>query len=211
MGVIRTAAAKARQEERTERRRTQILDAARACVRAEGFHAASVGRIAAEASVSVGHIYQYFESKEAVMIALSERDLEDFMSHLMQSDDGDTTNVDAVIQTLVSRIMWLMSYERAALALDVMTEASRNAKVADLVLSTDRRIRAAVRAIIGPILADQSEKQMRICIETILLITRALVVHAGTHRISDPGDIAAGLERSFRGLLSYPDQSVSGS
>lgn len=47
---------------RAETQRLRILDAAQRCFIAHGFHAASVSGIAAEAGISQGLMYRYFES-----------------------------------------------------------------------------------------------------------------------------------------------------
>ncbi len=57
--------------ERQESRRAQIVDAARRCFSATGFHATSMADIAAEAGVSVGTPYRYFPSKEALIVELA--------------------------------------------------------------------------------------------------------------------------------------------
>src|SRR5438552_5982481 len=54
-------------------RRTQILDAAMVCFAKRGFHQASMHDISAEAGISVGLIYRYFENKEAVISAMADR------------------------------------------------------------------------------------------------------------------------------------------
>src|SRR5947199_437080 len=54
-------------------RRTQILDAALVCFAKRGFHQASMHDISAEAGISVGLIYRYFQNKEAVIAAMAER------------------------------------------------------------------------------------------------------------------------------------------
>src|SRR5436853_7463909 len=54
-------------------RRTQILDAAVACFAKRGFHQASRHDISAEAGISVGLIYRYFQNKEAVISAMADR------------------------------------------------------------------------------------------------------------------------------------------
>src|SRR5881409_1306145 len=54
-------------------RRSQILDAALVCFAKRGFHQTSMHDISAEAGISVGLIYRYFRSKEAVIAALAEQ------------------------------------------------------------------------------------------------------------------------------------------
>src|SRR3546814_14831985 len=78
--MTKTPEALARQHERTEKRRDQVLDAAEACFRREGFHAASVNRIAAEAGMSVGHLYRYFDSQDEIILALFESTFAEFIS-----------------------------------------------------------------------------------------------------------------------------------
>src|SRR5437762_10158253 len=54
-------------------RPAQILDAAVVCFAKRGFHQASMHDISAEAGISVGLIYRYFQNKEAVIAAMANR------------------------------------------------------------------------------------------------------------------------------------------
>jgi AcrR family transcriptional regulator len=202
--MARSAAATSRQEERAGRRQAQILNAARACVRAEGFHAASMSRIAAEARMSVGHIYQYFENKEAIMIALSERDFEDFMLHITQLGDLAGLNVTTIIEIFLDRIMWLLDHDRAALALEVLAESGRNPRFSELILRVDRRFRQEIRAIVESVLDGLHPWDVEARVEMLLVMVRALLIHAGTHPVSDRQALAAGVELALGGVLSPP-------
>ena len=53
-----------------EERKTQILDAALHVFAEEGYHSASVSKVAERASISKGLMYNYFYSKEEVLRAL---------------------------------------------------------------------------------------------------------------------------------------------
>src|SRR6201747_3033356 len=55
-----------------EDRRFQILKAAMICFAKRGFHQTSMQNISEEAGISVGLIYRYFISKEAVISAITE-------------------------------------------------------------------------------------------------------------------------------------------
>src|SRR5687767_1375689 len=53
-----------------------ILDAAARVFVEDGLEAATTNRIAREAGVSVGSLYQYFPSKQAVLVELHRREIE---------------------------------------------------------------------------------------------------------------------------------------
>jgi AcrR family transcriptional regulator len=61
---------RARREREKEERRQSILGAAREVFFEDGFHQATVDRVAAQAEVSKGTVYLYFESKETILAHL---------------------------------------------------------------------------------------------------------------------------------------------
>lgn len=73
-----------------DRRRRQILDAARACFRGRGFRHATIEDICAEARVSPGALYRYFGSKADIVAAIAgdaygARDAGDGQTDLMEA------------------------------------------------------------------------------------------------------------------------------
>jgi AcrR family transcriptional regulator len=68
-----TQSARAAKRLTKEQRRAQILDAATRVFAGKGFRAATTREIAAEAGVSEGTIYNYFNSKYDLLIAMSQR------------------------------------------------------------------------------------------------------------------------------------------
>lgn len=59
-------------------RREHILDAAGACFARQGFHRTTIQDICREAVLSPGALYIYFDSKEALIAGLCERDRNEF-------------------------------------------------------------------------------------------------------------------------------------
>ncbi|NEB77801.1 TetR/AcrR family transcriptional regulator [Streptomyces sp. SID14478] len=57
--------------ERREAKRAEIMAAARRCFSRDGFHQTSMPDIAAEAGVSQGAPYRYFESKDEIILAIA--------------------------------------------------------------------------------------------------------------------------------------------
>jgi TetR/AcrR family transcriptional regulator, repressor for uid operon len=63
-------------------RREHILDAAEQCFARSGFHRTTMHDICKEGGVSPGAFYVYFDSKEALIAGIAERDRADFAEHL---------------------------------------------------------------------------------------------------------------------------------
>lgn len=69
---------------RAAAQRERIIAAAQRCFEAEGFHGASMARIAATAGVSAGLLYRYFENKEAIIEAIVQCQVEAIMTSQVQ-------------------------------------------------------------------------------------------------------------------------------
>jgi len=76
---------RARREREKEARQQSILRAAREAFLQEGFHRATVDRIAARAEVSKGTVYLYFESKETILACLLLEGLEVLVGRLKEA------------------------------------------------------------------------------------------------------------------------------
>jgi AcrR family transcriptional regulator len=58
-------------DDHLERRRRQILDAARRCFLRKGFHLTSMQDVFAESGLSAGAVYRYFKSKNEIIYAIA--------------------------------------------------------------------------------------------------------------------------------------------
>jgi AcrR family transcriptional regulator len=76
--------------QQSEQRRQRILEAARSCFGREGYGGATVTRIAEEAGVSNGLLYQFFKSKEQLFGIVLEGVVRDWVRALVPPDDGST-------------------------------------------------------------------------------------------------------------------------
>lgn len=122
-------------------RARSILDAARACFGRYGFQGASMARIAEAAGISVGHIYRYFEGKEAVVAAIAEQDLLDKAEDLRALRGGP----DEIAARLIEGLEAGASAQKVALRLEVLAEAARNPRVAALTRAFDVQVRGHLR------------------------------------------------------------------
>lgn len=179
--------AEARKAARIEKRRAQILEAARRCFRAEGFHGASMSRIAEAAHMSVGHIYQYYASKEAIIMALSEIDFRKFVARMPDPGSPDLAGAPlGAPHVTIDDISWLLDPDRSALALEVMSEASRNPTIREMVRRAGDTVRTRVRRRMEERLPDLSAADLDVRVEALMLITSGLGIRAAIEPDVDP-------------------------
>src|SRR5690349_18461246 len=113
-------------------RRCQILDAALVCFAKRGFHQASMHDISAEAGISVGLIYRYFENKEAVIAAMADRHKSE-ISDLLERAGQAPSLLEALEILFTAHCCEDSPKVLSAFVVDLYAEASRNPDVADLV------------------------------------------------------------------------------
>jgi AcrR family transcriptional regulator len=113
-------------------RRTQILDAALVCFAKRGFHQASMHDISAEAGISVGLIYRYFENKDAVISAMADRHKKEIHEVLERAQQAPTL-LESLEILFTAHCCEDAPQLVSAFVVDLYAEASRNAHVADLV------------------------------------------------------------------------------
>lgn len=198
--MVRTAEALARRQKRTEQRREQVLDAAEQCFRAEGFHGASMARIAAAAGMSVGHIYQYFESKEAIIIALCERRFSGF-ERLLVAAEQDAPRSASFVDAWIAQFTWWIDPVRAPLTLEIMSEAGRNPQVAQVVARIDRRFREIMRRSLLPLAGPIPDEEIDDRLEAIVMLSHGMTTRITADRKADPNRIIAAFRLAVHGLL----------
>src|SRR5215467_14840065 len=113
-------------------RRSQILDAALVCFARRGFHQTSMHDISAEAGISVGLIYRYFENKEAVISAMADRHKQE-ISEVLERARQAPTLLESLEILFTAHCCEDAPQVVSAFVVDLYAEASRNPQVADLV------------------------------------------------------------------------------
>jgi len=116
----------------TEERRRQILRAAMTSFARRGFHLTTMNDISVEAEISVGLIYRYFESKDAIITFMASEHMEDLREILAQA-----RNAPSLFQALELVSMRHCDEQpehlQMAFVADLFAEAARNEHVRVLV------------------------------------------------------------------------------
>ena len=136
---------KGRSEESTQlakERRRQILKAAVRCFRKRGFHQTTLRDIASEFGMSVGHIYNYFESKEAIIEAMVEDSTNRFNEMVTQQKlSRASSEANLPRENLGHVIDAFLDPEIAPLAVAIMNEAMINPRVYNMTVDATARVR----------------------------------------------------------------------
>jgi TetR/AcrR family transcriptional repressor of uid operon len=119
-------------------RREHILDAAELSFARAGFHRATMQDIAREANVSLGALYVYFASKEALIAGIAERDRAKL--HAQLADLADAPDLVAALGRLGEHYTEQEPHYKRVLCIEIGAEATRNPAVGEIFRKFDRDV-----------------------------------------------------------------------
>jgi TetR/AcrR family transcriptional repressor of uid operon len=117
-------------------RREHILDAALTCFARGGFHATTMQSICREAGVSPGALYIYFDSKEALIAGLCERDRAEFAEKF--SKLADAPDFLEALAAIGEHYLVDESAEKQRFVIEMGIESTRNPRIAEIFMSVDK-------------------------------------------------------------------------
>jgi AcrR family transcriptional regulator len=189
-------------EARTQAQRERILAAAHTCFVRYGFHAASMATIAETAAMSPGLIYRYFENKNAIILAIIERQLADARSDIATL--GSDTDFVSLFRELFAK--WqnddpeLMS---PALMLEMTAEASRDPQIGKALAESDKVTGADFNAWLTQTARREGQEPAREDVQARAFALRCLIGGLAIRAIREPDVDSAVLERSLKLLLPH--------
>ena len=124
--------------ETQQARREHILDAAERCIANAGFHRTTMQDICREAAISPGALYVYFDSKEALIAGISERDRQEFAERL-EALAGVPDFMQA-LRALGAQYFLENASKDYRMSIDIGLEATRNPRVGEIFHRFDRYI-----------------------------------------------------------------------
>lgn len=184
--------------ERDEKRRDEIVAAARLCVVRHGFHAASMSQVAQQAGMSVGQIYRYFPSKESIIHAIVERIVATRIAWI-----ASTGRHPQLASLLANRMLVDQMGDRddRALLLEVTAEATRNPTVAAIVREADHRLHAQALATVRADYPGLSEADAAARVEFMATLSEGTAFRRVTDQIADPQLLTALYQAVIEQLL----------
>lgn len=126
-------------------RREHILDAAQHCFARGGFHATTIQDICRQALVSLGAIYVYFDSKEALIAGLCERDRAELTQRLEKV--ASAADFLKALEAIGETYFVGDPVDKQRVVVEMGVESTRNPRVAEIFLGTDNFCRDSFRAL----------------------------------------------------------------
>ena len=192
---------------RAAARRQQILIAAAQCFRDHGFHAASITKISIAAGMSPGHIYHYFENKEAIIAAIVAQDLESLLTLTAQLRAACNMRA-ALIERAAEGVADQLDPVSAALKLEIVAEAARNPRVAQIVREADaacrRELAITIRAIRRVAGHEDSTEAIDAMVEVLACLFEGLLLRTIRHPDLDRQRVAQRIQLAINDLLDQP-------
>src|ERR1700759_4736633 len=114
--------------ERKEERRAQIVAAARTCFARSGFHNTTLQDVFAEAGLSAGCVYNYFQSKHELMLAIAEERHDEerqLIGEASQTDDP-VAALRQIARTFADKYLKEDGLDKRRIALQTWSEAQVN-------------------------------------------------------------------------------------
>ena len=135
-----TAAPPSDREAKALARREKVEEAARHLFAEHGFHGTGIAQISKLSGVLVGQIYRDFENKEAIVAAIVERDMSEFLG------DDDLCSAsqqcdDAAVRQWIARFIACAEVKNLRLVAEIMAESARNERVAAIFTAIDATCR----------------------------------------------------------------------
>jgi AcrR family transcriptional regulator len=190
-------------------RREHILDAALTCFARGGFHATTMQAICSEAGVSPGALYVYFDSKEALIAGLCERDRAEFAERFAKLASAPDF-LDAL--TAIGEHYFVdESPEKQRFVVEMGVEATRNPRIAEIFMSVDKYCSDSFEALFQR-LKDEGRIAPRVDIPTLAKVFSVLGDGMFWRRAIEPqADMRAVLPVviDMVGALLNPTESVN--
>ncbi|HEU0160296.1 MAG TPA: TetR/AcrR family transcriptional regulator [Hyphomicrobiaceae bacterium] len=133
-------------------RREHILDAAERCIANTGFHRTTMQDICRAAAISPGALYVYFDSKEALIAGISERDRQEFAERLEAM--ASAPDFMGALAALGQQYFLADAAKDHRMAIDIGLEATRNQRVGEIFRRFDRYIVESFEALFEKLKAE---------------------------------------------------------
>jgi TetR/AcrR family transcriptional regulator, repressor for uid operon len=192
-------------------RREHILDAAERCFARAGFHRTTMHDICKEAGVSPGALYVYFDSKEALIAGICERDRAEFAERF-----AALAAAPDFMQALKELGEQYFLEEPAAshrMCIEIGLESTRNPRVGEIFRRVDHFIAGSFQTLFQR-MQDEGRIAPTLPIPTVTkafaVVADGMFWHRAVDPDFDPATVMPAVLQLIQALLNPVPQAVSG-
>ncbi|TDQ84073.1 TetR family transcriptional regulator [Dongia mobilis] len=129
-------------------RRQNLIEAANAVMAARGFRGAGIAEIAAAAGIAPANLYRYFATKEDLVLAIVMAQRAEIGRCLAEARQGARGARDALRRFMTAMTRAAIEPRMRAMWLEILAEAARNPRIAQMLAADDAVLAAAFRELI---------------------------------------------------------------
>jgi TetR/AcrR family transcriptional regulator, repressor for uid operon len=133
-------------------RREHILEAAERCFANAGFHRTTMHDICKDAGISPGALYVYFDSKEALIAGIAERDRAEFAERLAALSEAP--DFLQALEALGEHYFVDEPAYRRRMCIEIGLESTRNPRVGEIFQEVDRFVTSGFEALFARLKAE---------------------------------------------------------
>ena len=196
----------ARRAARAAATRERILQGALRAFADGGYRGTSVPAIAAEAGVSVGLIYRYFESKAELFLSMCEQETAARLEELV-TELGEISAPDQRLRQAVARYVEAIPEGWGALLTNAWAEADLDPRLRVALDRRSARLRVFASRFIAEAIADQRVPASlieQLSVASIMVLDGAVAHHAERGERFDPGAVTDAITTVLGRALQPP-------
>ena len=190
-------------------RRDHILDFAERCFARAGFHRTTMHDICKAAEISPGALYTYFDSKEALIAGLVERDRAKLQGQF--ADLAKAPDFMAALTGLAEHYTVEQPDYKRTLFIEMGAESTRNPKVAQAVHSCDSLVQESFQSLLIRLAAEGRIKpttDIAVIVELMLVLGDGLLWRRAIRPGFDPKTVLPALMSLIAPLLNVVPQAL---
>jgi AcrR family transcriptional regulator len=182
-------------QSRSEATVAAVLEAAARILESKGFAGYTTNAVARRAGVSIGSLYQYFPSKDAITKALIVRSLNELLSEV-DAIDAETSGRAGLQRLIAVAVAYQLRRPELARLLD---QEERRLPVDEEIKRVGGRLALSVRRCLDA--PDMAAPRSPFAAEDLLAIMKGVVDAAGERGESDADALVARVSRAVFGYL----------
>jgi len=178
---------------KAEARRERIISAARSLFAKHGFDGTGMAEIARVSEVLVGQIYRDFAGKEQLIEAIVERDVKTLLNDpelAAAITSGEEDQLKAWLRSFIAREL---DAETRIILAEILSEASRNARLAEIVMGASDCLRARIAQAAAIWVPAPDKETQRLEFADIVLTTSGAILYRQIYGLHHNDKIAASL------------------